>query len=70
MPGIIGGLTSAIIASRGGDNFGANYNNQFLEVGRSPSEQAGFQLASLALTLGIAITSGLFTGFVTSRQWF
>lgn len=27
MPGIIGGLTSAIIASRGGDNFGDNYGN-------------------------------------------
>lgn len=27
MPGVIGALASAIIASRGGDNFGANYYN-------------------------------------------
>lgn len=37
MPGIIGGLTSAIIASRGGDNFGDNYYNQFTEPGRTAS---------------------------------
>jgi hypothetical protein len=67
MPGIIGGITSAIVASRGADNFGDNYNNQFLEVGRSASAQGGYQLASLALTLGLAISSGLFAGFITSR---
>lgn len=38
MPGVIGGLTSAIIASRSGDNFGANYGNQFVIATRSPSE--------------------------------
>ena len=27
-------------------------------------------MAGLAVTLGIAILGGLFTGFVTSRQWF
>jgi hypothetical protein len=27
-------------------------------------------LAGLGICLGIAITSGLFTGFITSREWF
>lgn len=27
-------------------------------------------MAGLAVTLGIAILGGLFTGFVTSREWF
>ena len=72
MPGIIGGITSAIIASRAGDNFGENYGEIFKahDGKRDPSEQAGYQLAALALTLGLAIAGGLFTGFVTSRSWF
>lgn len=42
MPGIIGGITSAIIASRGGENFGDNYPNVFLAPGRGASEQGGY----------------------------
>lgn len=38
MPGVIGGLTSAIVASRAGDNFGANYVGEFKYGDRTPSE--------------------------------
>ena len=34
------------------------------------SEQAGFQLAALAVTIGIAIFSGAFTGLIVSRSFF
>ena len=72
MPGVIGGLVSAIVASRGQINFGSgdNFNNIFLAPGRTASTNAGYQLASLALTLGIAIVGGLFTGWLTSRSFF
>jgi hypothetical protein len=32
--------------------------------------QAGYQLAGVALTLGLAIFSGLLAGYITSRSWF
>ncbi len=44
MPGLMGGIISAIVASRGLENFGSNYQKQFLfdpDV-RTPSQQAGF----------------------------
>ena len=71
IPGVIGALLSAIMASRAGDNFGDNLATNFpLQAARTPQEQAGYQLAGLGLCLGIAIGGGLFTGFVTSREWF
>lgn len=67
----MGALTSAIVASRTVDTFGRNnFEAHYNIIGRSGSEQAGYQLASLAVTLGIAIVTGLFTGFITSRSWF
>jgi ammonium transporter Rh len=71
MPGVIGGITSAIIVSFAEDNFGEKYyEGSFGIDGNSPSTAAGYQLAALALSLGLAIGGGLFTGFITSRQWF
>lgn len=70
IPGIIGALTSAIVSSRAGDNFGSNFNSVYLATGRTAHAQAGFQLAGLAMSLGIAIGSGLLVGFITSRKWF
>ncbi len=71
IPGVIGALISAIVASRVGETFGDNiiegYKPQSL---RTPYEQAGYQLAGLGVALGIAVLGGLFTGYVTSRQWF
>jgi hypothetical protein len=38
MPGLIGGIVSAIVASRGGENFGEEYANYFPVPSRTPSE--------------------------------
>ena len=69
MPGIIGGITSAIVASRGVGNFGDNYSTIFIG-GWTPSQQGGLQMAGLGVTLGISIVTGLFTGYITSLKWF
>lgn len=69
MPGLIGGLLSAIVVSRGEGNFGDQYSRIFKQ-GRDAQTQAGFQLAGTFLSLGLAIFGGLITGFLTSRQWF
>ena len=69
IPGLIGGIIAAIVASRGDINFGNQYTYIFKQ-GRTPSVQAGYQLAGVALTLGLAIFSGLLAGFITSRSWF
>jgi hypothetical protein len=43
MPGVIGAIVSAILASRGVENFGSNYDKQFPSLeSRSASQQAGF----------------------------
>lgn len=43
MPGIVGALASAIIASRTVDTFGrGNFEAHYKIVGRSGSEQAGY----------------------------
>ena len=71
IPGVIGALISAIVASRAGINFQDNLSVEYpLQSMRTPYVQAGYQLAGLAVTLGIAISSGLITGFITSREWF
>lgn len=69
IPGLIGGIVSAIVASRGEVNFGAEYSRIF-KAGRDPSTQAGFQLAGTFLSLGMAIVTGLFTGYITSKPFF
>ena len=71
IPGVIGAIISAIVASRVDQTYGDNLANQFpLQAARTPDEQAGYQLAGLGVCLGIAIGGGLFTGFITSREWF
>ena len=69
MPGLIGGFVSAIVASRGEGNFGSQYSTYF-KFGRDAQTQAGFQLAGVFLSLGLAIFSGVITGYITSRPWF
>jgi ammonium transporter Rh len=90
MPGLISGITSAIVASLATrDNFGGNRlyvfypsrtpttnstdfgdfnlgNTEFRDggLGRTASAQAGYQLAALGVTLGIAILGGILTGFI------
>jgi ammonium transporter Rh len=72
IPGVIGALISAIVASRVGQTFGDNIVDGGYTAAsqRTPYEQAGYQLAGLGVALGIAVLGGLFTGYVTSRQWF
>jgi ammonium transporter Rh len=71
IPGVIGGLISAIVASRMDGTFGENLAVGYpAQAARSPQEQAGYQLAGLGVCLGIAIGGGLITGYITSREWF
>lgn len=71
IPGVIGALISAIVASRAGVNLGSTLPTMYpLQGHRDPILQAGFQLAGLGLCLGIAIGSGHLTGFIISRPWF
>lgn len=43
MPGVIGGLSSAIIVSYAEDNFGENYYDGFFgQEGKTPSQSAGY----------------------------
>jgi hypothetical protein len=59
----------AKVVSRGGRNFGDQYSRIFKQ-GRDAQTQAGYQLAGVALSLGLAIFSGVLTGYITSRSWF
>ena len=71
IPGVIGALLSSIMAYRAPQSFGANFATVYpVQATRTGQKQAGYQLAALALTLGIAIFSGLLTGFITSREFF
>jgi len=71
LPGIIGALISAIVASRTDQTFGPNLGEAYgPQAARSPQEQAGYQLAGLGVCLGISIGGGLLTGYITSREWF
>lgn len=90
IPGLISGITSAIIAALANrDNFQGDRlyvfypsripkinsedyikfnltNTEFKDggLGRTASAQAGYQLAALSVTLGIAILGGLLTGLI------
>lgn len=70
IPGIMGAIVSSIVCALADDGFGDNYYNIFLKHGRTAKQQAGFQLAGLGVTIGIAILSGIFGGFVASRSFF
>lgn len=71
IPGIIGALVSAIVASRLDITFGDNLAGGYpAQAARTPQEQAGYQLAGLGVALGISIGGGLITGYITSREWF
>jgi len=69
MPGVIGGITSAIVISRGWTNFGDNYAKNFFDpTKRTASEQAGFQLAALATSLAFGLFGGLISGLITGNH--
>ncbi|XP_069115396.1 ammonium transporter Rh type A-like isoform X2 [Argopecten irradians] len=74
MPGILAALAGAAMAGLAtSNNFGDSLyvvfparasNGTIYADDRSANEQAGYQLAALATTLGIAIVGGLLTGLV------
>lgn len=71
VPGLIGGIGGAISAAVAGDSaYGDSIGDIFpaRADGRTASEQAWFQTATLFTTLGISILGGLFTGWVLLRQ--
>jgi ammonium transporter Rh len=69
MPGVIGGITSAIVISRGWTNFGDNYAKNFFDpTMRTASQQAGFQLAALATSLAFGLFGGLISGLITGNH--
>ena len=72
--GIIGGIVSTICCAFAEENFGSRYSDYFYsphdqEV-RSGRMQAGYQLATLGLSLGLAIFGGLLAGFIATRPIF
>lgn len=69
MPGILGAIIGSITAGTASkDVFGDSIGDVFpaMANGRSASEQAGYQLATLATTLAISILGGCGTGFLCS----
>jgi ammonium transporter Rh len=70
IPGIIGGIAGAIsakIVTNTITHIDAEQIFPALAKGRTESEQAWYQFATLATTLGIAITSGLMTGLLVRQ---
>jgi len=69
--GIIGGFVSVISCSLAQRNFGDRYDEYFYSPAadrvRTPREQASYQLATLGVSLGLAILGGLIGGLVASR---
>jgi len=73
LPGIIGGISGAISAgtasvAKYGDSIEVIFPARAGE--RSAGGQAGFQLAALSTTLGIALVGGLLTGAIIRSQLF
>jgi ammonium transporter Rh len=71
IPGFMGGIIGAICAGTVTEStFGDSAHIIFEKVSftdptmRTPNIQAGYQLAALALTLGLSISSGTITGFI------
>lgn len=71
LPGVISGVLSAIFAATAGntndETWGLEVNTLYpgrANGERSAGGQAGVQIGALFMTLGIAIGSGLFTGFI------
>ncbi|CAG9329330.1 unnamed protein product [Blepharisma stoltei] len=69
MPGIFGGIFSAIfIGALTEDTLGYRVEDRF--DGRTASEQGGLQIASLGITLAIAIITGVITGLILKLPCF
>ncbi|XP_078064168.1 ammonium transporter Rh type B-A-like, partial [Mustelus asterias] len=67
MPGILGGLVGAILASLASkETYGDGLQDVFplLDMDRSAKVQGGYQALGLAVTLGFALIGGTIVGFV------
>lgn len=73
IPGLLGGIISAIISGTATkENYGETLEFLFPEVakGRTCSVQGGYQLAAIAVSLSLAIVSGIITGLVLNLPIF
>lgn len=76
MPGILGAIAGAIAAAHADvDKYGSDgLYNLFPEMapgkGRSAKAQAGYQIAGLAVALGISVIGGIITGFIVRWKIF
>ncbi|XP_068676167.1 ammonium transporter Rh type B-like isoform X3 [Montipora capricornis] len=74
MPGILGAIAGAIAAAHADVNkYGSDgLYNLFPEMGkgRSAKAQAGYQIAGLAVALGISVIGGIITGFIVRWKIF
>lgn len=73
IPGFLGGIISAIIVGtatpeRYGDSFSVIFPK--ISVARSNGQQAGYQLATIATSLGLALFGGTVTGFILRSPHF
>jgi len=68
VPGIMGGVGGAISALAAGDSkYGANVASIFpARDHRSASEQGGYQLLALIITLGVSVFSGMTFGYIST----
>jgi ammonium transporter Rh len=68
LPGFIGGIVSAIAAGavRDGSYLGT-YGDTYIDPAREHDVQAGMQMASLGVTVGLALLGGAITGLIIAR---
>jgi ammonium transporter Rh len=70
IPGLLGGFTSVICCAAMEYNFGSYAQMELVHPhlhGRTGAKQANYNLACMAITMGIAIGSGAIAGFIASR---
>ena len=69
IPGFIGGaLTAIFISDMNLKDWGPEYLTVYVKNTRSPSKQAGMQVAALFITLGISVVSGVITGLILNTK--
>lgn len=75
MPGVLGGIIGAISAGTASkelldEAIAIFFTNPNKKYSRTPNQQGCYQLAALAVTLGISIFTGIFTGWLLRQPTF
>lgn len=74
LPGIIGGIISAVVATRTRFSISDDQYSDILEINsygnRNSSQLAGFQLAAIGISIGFGLFGGLVAGALTSLSFF